>query len=228
MRVNAGREDRDEFSAFFLQLLALVLVAHPETLQERQPVIGFVGFLQSDPESCTLLFRRSAATTGAVVRTDAGASSQQLMSEDVSLRSAGKGPTELHDRERKRKRSASEQFSEVHNRYASHERCRTGRCCGIRCLRECRDWESSIFQRAPSRRGGEFAIHNSQFTIHNSQLTIHNFPHHLVMKPRPDLPDRLILSGWMHAVGQQDDIEIPLPVDPQRSTGEPCMANRTG
>ena len=202
MRVNAGREDRDEFSAFFLQLLALVLVAHPETLQERQPVIGFVGFLQSDPESCTLLFRRSAATTGAVVRTDAGASSQQLMSEDVSLRSAGKGPTELHDRERKRKRSASEQFSEVHNRYASHERCRTGRCCGIRCLRECRDWESSIFQRAPWRRGGEFAIHNSQFTIHNSQFTTHNSqfpspPRHETAAGSPGSPDSL----WMDARG---------------------------
>ena len=45
------------------------------------------------------------------------------------------------------------------------------------------------------------------------------------MHPRAHLADALVVAVRVHAVGEQDDVCVPLEIDPQRGTGEAEMAD---
>src|SRR5687767_13466955 len=61
-----------------------------------------------------------------------------------------------------------------------------------------------------------------------SEVRSRNFFNDRIVQQRPNLPDGLVLARRVYAVGQEDDVEISFPVDPQRRAGEAGVANRGG
>ena len=58
-----------------------------------------------------------------------------------------------------------------------------------------------------------------------SKAPIEGFDHRVV-NLRPHASDRIVLARRVHAVGQQDDVEVALPVDPERRAGESGVTDR--
>jgi len=57
---------------------------------------------------------------------------------------------------------------------------------------------------AGSRRGAQ----------EETDLVPAQFVHHCIVQRRSYLPDRVIVRGWMHAIGQQNDIDRRMRIDP--------------
>jgi hypothetical protein len=47
-----------------------------------------------------------------------------------------------------------------------------------------------------------------------TDLVLTEFVHHCIVQRRSYLPDRVIVRGWMHAIGQQNDIDRRMRIDP--------------